>query len=55
MNFIPDDYVDIPLKNVRGGHEIFVFPFHENNFPLRAEDVVLEGNFLNVVHLLHDV
>jgi hypothetical protein len=50
-----DNYFDIHFLNAYFVHEFFVFPFHENNFQLDDEDVVLEKNFLNVVHQLHDV
>jgi hypothetical protein len=54
MDFNPV-LIDIPLENVCDGHEIFVCSFRENNFQLPDEDVVLERNFVNVVHRLHDV
>jgi hypothetical protein len=50
-----DGHFDIQPEDVCLVHAIFVFPFHENNFQLVDEDVVLEGNLSNVVHQLHDV
>jgi hypothetical protein len=57
---VVDNYLDIPLKSVLHDHvilvhELFVLPFHENNFQLEDEDVVLEVFLLNVVLQLHDV
>jgi hypothetical protein len=50
-----DNYFDVQWQNVYLVHDIFVLPSHENNFQLDDEDVVLEGNFLNVLHQLHHV